>query len=163
MFCPFTGLAACRDGVIAYNSWGSGGAVSPPAGPGQSPGRGPGGSAPGSSWDYTIYEALKWLHEKNYAPKKVGGHGPPGFAGNGKLCKRYDDNLQRSFRNHTLETGFSDFHLMIYTMLKTKFNKAPPKIIKNGEYNRFSEANVFTDLSIVTRETPVYFREGCTH
>ena len=70
-----------------------------------------------------------------------------------KLCKPYDNNLQHSLRSHTLETGFSDFHLMIYTMLKTKFNKALPKVIKYGEYNRFSEANFFTDLSNVTRET----------
>ncbi len=47
--------------VIALNSWGSGGAVSPPAGPGQSPGRGPGGGAPGSLRDFVIFEALKWL------------------------------------------------------------------------------------------------------
>ena len=40
---------------------GSGGAVSPLAGSGQSPGRGPGGEAPGSSGDFAISEALKWL------------------------------------------------------------------------------------------------------
>ena len=63
---PLKGLAAwhrheCNDGIIAYNSWESGGAVSPPAYPGQSHGRGPGGGASGSSSDYTIYDALKWL------------------------------------------------------------------------------------------------------
>ena len=53
---PLKGLAAwhrheCNDGIIAYNSWGTGGAVSPPPppGPGQSNGRGPGGGASGSS------------------------------------------------------------------------------------------------------------------
>ena len=35
--------------VIAPCSWGSGGALSPPAGPGQSPAGGPGGEVPGSS------------------------------------------------------------------------------------------------------------------
>ncbi len=47
--------------VIAKNRWGVGGAVSPPAGPAQRPGGGPGGEAPGSSCDFVIFEALKWL------------------------------------------------------------------------------------------------------
>ena len=34
------------------------------------------------------------------------------------------------FGSQTMETGFSDFHHMIYTILKTKFNKVPPKIIE---------------------------------
>ena len=46
---------------LLITAGGLGGAHRPAAGPGQSPGRGPGGGAPGSSWDYTIYEALKWL------------------------------------------------------------------------------------------------------
>ena len=36
-------------------SWGSGGTVSTPAGPGQSPGGGPGGKAPKSSEEPAIY------------------------------------------------------------------------------------------------------------
>ena len=33
------------------------------------------------------------------------------------------------FNTRTFETGFSDFHVMIYTMLKTTYQKVPPKII----------------------------------
>ena len=104
---------------LLITAGGVGGAASPPVGPGHSPGGGPGGGAPGSSWDYTIYEALKWLrlrpprdkyflffclyktvkcvchdyiHERNFAPKKVGGHGPPGIAGHVTQMNVYIDN-----------------------------------------------------------------------
>ena len=44
---------------IASSSWGSRGAVSPPAGPGQSPGGGPGGKAPGSSSIPAVHSTKK--------------------------------------------------------------------------------------------------------
>ena len=64
IFLPLKGLAACRRHwmeSLLITAGGLGGVDSPPAGPGQSPSRGPGGGAPGSSWDYTIYEALNGL------------------------------------------------------------------------------------------------------
>ena len=39
------------------NSWGSGGAVSPPVGPGQSPGGDPGGEGPGSLGIFAYYSS----------------------------------------------------------------------------------------------------------
>ena len=45
--------------AIAYSSWGSGGAVSPPAGPGKSPGGGPGGKAPRGSWGLAALQQQK--------------------------------------------------------------------------------------------------------
>ena len=47
--------------VIATYSWGSGGAVSTPAGPGQGPGRDPEGEAPGSSEAPSFYRIRKNL------------------------------------------------------------------------------------------------------
>ena len=45
--------------VITTYSWRSGGAVSPPTGPGQGPGRGPEGEAPGSSEAPAFYRIRK--------------------------------------------------------------------------------------------------------
>ena len=62
-----------------------------------------------SSWDYTIYEALKWLHEKNYAPKKVGGHGPPVLPAMGtsyQLCL-FLSGIDRSYMLLLLEQASS--------------------------------------------------------
>ena len=54
-----------------------------------------------------------------------------------------------------METGFSDFYHMIYTILKTKFNKVPPKIIEYRDYSKLSEKNFLTDFSnVVNREIP---------
>jgi len=40
-------------------------------------------------------------------------------------------NSYRSFQNtKVLSTGLSDFHKMAITVLKTKFKKLPPKMIK---------------------------------
>ena len=53
------------------------------------------------------------------------------------------------FGSQTLETGFSGFHYMIYTILKKKFNKVHPKVIKYQDYSTFSGAKFFSDLSSV--------------
>ena len=46
----------------------------------------------------------------------------------------------RSFQNScTIETGLSDFHKMIVTILKTYFQKKEPKIIQYRDYKNFSE------------------------
>ena len=59
-------------------------------------------------------------------------------------------NRSRSFQNSdTLETGLSDFHKMTLTVMKTQFQKLPPKIIiyrdyKNYEQNQFNHE--FNDM-----------------
>ena len=49
-------------------------------------------------------------------------------------------NSYRSFQNScAIETGLSDFHKMIATILKTYFRKKEPKIIQYRDYKNFSE------------------------
>ena len=46
----------------------------------------------------------------------------------------------------TFDTGESDFHNMIYTMFKTTFIKAPPKILKFRCYKTFTKTAFEADL-----------------
>ena len=50
-------------------------------------------------------------------------------------------NQKHSLQNTgTLETGLSDHHLLIYTMLKCKYYKLPPKTINYRSYKHFDQA-----------------------
>ena len=51
------------------------------------------------------------------------------------------------FGSRTFETGFSDFHHMIYTILKITYTKLPLKIIKYRDYKKFSETDFLTNFS----------------
>ena len=56
-------------------------------------------------------------------------------------------NKANSFQNTlALETGLSDFHKMVATVLKTKCMKKPPKIILYRNYKRYSNDNFMHDL-----------------
>lgn len=56
-------------------------------------------------------------------------------------------NRKYSFQNsQTFCTGFSDFHKMIYTMMKLSYIKLPPKVIEYRSYKRFNEGNFLNDL-----------------
>ena len=46
-----------------------------------------------------------------------------------------------------LETGLSDHHLLIYTMLKSKYDRLPPKIIKYRKWKNFDEFPFKSDLT----------------
>ena len=47
-------------------------------------------------------------------------------------------NFPRSFQNScVIETGLSDFHKMVTTVMKTTFRKMEPKVIKYGDYKFF--------------------------
>ena len=49
-------------------------------------------------------------------------------------------NSFRSFQNsRAVETGLSDFHKMIITILKAYFQKKEPKIIQHQDYKNFFE------------------------
>ena len=49
-------------------------------------------------------------------------------------------NSYRSFQNScAIQTGLSDFHKMIVTILKTCIQKKEPKIIQYRDYKNFSE------------------------
>ena len=57
-------------------------------------------------------------------------------------------------RKHSLKivktfcTGYSDFHKLIYTMMKISYVKLPPKKIEYRCYSNFSEENFLKDLSL---------------
>ena len=60
-------------------------------------------------------------------------------------------NSSRSFQNSSVvETGPSDFHRMIFTVLKTTFQRLPPKIRNSRDYSNFDNemfwACLFNDL-----------------
>ena len=46
----------------------------------------------------------------------------------------------------TMETGISDHHMLIYTMLKTHYVKFPPKKISYRNYTKFDKENFLNDL-----------------
>uniref|UniRef100_A0A7M5X3F0 Reverse transcriptase domain-containing protein n=1 Tax=Clytia hemisphaerica TaxID=252671 RepID=A0A7M5X3F0_9CNID len=46
----------------------------------------------------------------------------------------------------TVETGLSDFHRLIYAVLKTKYTKLSPKIIKYRDYKNFNKNNFLYEL-----------------
>ena len=47
----------------------------------------------------------------------------------------------------TFETGFSDFHHMVYTILKTTYDRLPPKVISYHCYRNFSEPQFREELA----------------
>ena len=49
--------------------------------------------------------------------------------------------------SRTSETGFSDFHHMVYTILKTTYNRLPPKVISYHCYRNFSESQFREELA----------------
>ena len=61
------------------------------------------------------------------------------------------DNFENS---ETLETGLSDHHKMIITMMKGKFNKKDPKIINFRCYKNFDENLFRSELNNALRDTP---------
>ena len=57
------------------------------------------------------------------------------------------NNKHSFFGSQTFETGFSDFHHLIYTILKTTYVKLPLKKINFSDYKKFSETNFRIDLA----------------
>ena len=56
-------------------------------------------------------------------------------------------NKHRSFKyTNTFETGFSDHHLMIYTMFRMTFDKGDPIKIQYRSFKNFNEDNFTNDL-----------------
>ena len=54
-------------------------------------------------------------------------------------------NQNYSFENtNVFETGLSDHHLLIYSMLKTYFQKNESKILIDRDYNSFSKDSFLT-------------------
>ena len=62
-------------------------------------------------------------------------------------------NHPRSFQNTcVIETGLSDFHKMVLTVMKTSYRKHSPKIIKYRDYRYFSNDR-FSE-SLLQRNAP---------
>ena len=54
-------------------------------------------------------------------------------------------NRSTFFQNtNVIETGLSDFHKMVVTIMKTSFRKLKPKIIKQSKYKHFLN-DIFRD------------------
>ena len=67
---------------------------------------------------------------------------------NGRCIDLTLTNSKRSFqKSHSFETGFSDFHHMIYAILKTTHVKKEPKIIKYRSYKRFSNQDFLAEIN----------------
>ena len=57
-------------------------------------------------------------------------------------------NRSTSFQNSsTLETGISDFHHLVVTVLKTKFKKKPPIIKKYRSFKNYNAFNYLNELN----------------
>ena len=66
----------------------------------------------------------------------------------GRCIDLFLTNRKHSFQNsQSFETGFSDHHHMIYTVLKTTFVKVPPKVVKYRNYKHFSDQDFRADLA----------------
>ena len=66
----------------------------------------------------------------------------------GRCIDLFLANRKHSFQNsQSFETGFSDHHNLIYTVLKTAFVKVPPKVVKYRNYKHFSDQNFRADLA----------------
>ena len=58
------------------------------------------------------------------------------------------------FCSNTLETGFSDFHHMVHTILKTTHDRLPPKVVSFRFYRNFSETYFREELARKLNENP---------
>ena len=57
-------------------------------------------------------------------------------------------NRPTYFQNSTtFETGISDFHKMIITVMKTRFKKHPPKIVLYRDYRNYTKSSFHQELS----------------
>ena len=75
--------------------------------------------------------------------------GPACFrSANGRCIDLMLTNKKHShFHSQSFETGFRDHHLLIYTILKSKFVKVPPKVITYHNHKAFNEERFLIDLS----------------
>ena len=56
-------------------------------------------------------------------------------------------------KSNTFETGVSDHHHLIYTMLKSRYIREPPKMVRYRNYRNFSSTKFETDLVSALSET----------
>ena len=67
---------------------------------------------------------------------------------NGTCIDLIFTNSQNTIKKSgTVQTGLSDFHRLIYVMLKTEYKKLPPKVIKYRDYKKFNEKDFLYELN----------------
>ena len=65
------------------------------------------------------------------------------------MYRLVSNNCPKSFQSTlTIETGISDFHKLIVTVLKNKHEKVPPKIIHYRDYKNFDSNKFFEKLQL---------------
>ena len=75
---------------------------------------------------------------------------------NGTCIDLVISNQKHSLINtSTLETGLSDHHLLIYTMLKMTYDKLPPRIVTYRDYRNFDNDRFLPELSIMLQYNSV--------
>ena len=64
-------------------------------------------------------------------------------------------NRKNSFQNTiALEVGLSDFHMLVLTVLKARFQKAKPEIITYRDYRSFVRENFHMELNSRMKNVP---------
>ena len=58
----------------------------------------------------------------------------------------------------TLETGLSDFHKLTVTVMNTKHEQFPPKIVKHRDFNNF-DTKVFKNRLELALKNTTSFKE----
>ena len=70
------------------------------------------------------------------------------FKGKGSCIDLFLTNRKYSFKcSDSYETGISDHHHMIYTMLKSCFNNTEPKLLRYRDFKHFSKEDFKEDFS----------------
>ena len=83
----------------------------------------------------------------------------PCFKGNGICIDLIFTNRKYCFKHSsTFETGLSDHHHLIYSMLKTTFEKEETKLYKYRDYKIFDSAVFHTDLQSRLEEGPKVYQ-----
>ena len=66
-------------------------------------------------------------------------------------------NRNNCFQNSTtIETGLSDFHHLVLTVLKTTFRKKPPKVVRYRNYRLYNRQNYINDLNLSLAGTDLH-------
>ena len=77
------------------------------------------------------------------------------FKGNGACIELILTNRKYCFKHSsTLETGLSDHHHLIYSMLNTTLKAEEPKLYKYRDYKKIDSTAFHTDLQSKLEEDP---------
>ena len=83
-------------------------------------------------------------------------HSPTCFKfANGRCIDLIMTNSKNNcFCSSTFKTGFSDFHHMVYTIVRTTYDRLPPKVVSFRSYRNFSETHFQEELAHKMNENP---------